>query len=143
MGSICLYMILTILSACLCGLVQTLGKVYLGQWSSFVSNGDNFRYNYVVYFIGLVLFLASLNILYKLILKKKFESTEFYSTDKTVAVIIVVVGCILMFAALIMGAFAVLGMTDNLGPYVLFYLTLIGWPVGTLIYMLVKIMLDM
>ena len=97
----------------------------------------------MVYFIGLVLFLASLNILYKLILKKKFESTEFYSNDKVIAVIIVVVGCILMFAALIMGAFALLGMTDNLGPYVLFYLTIIGWPVGTLIYMLVKIMLDM
>ena len=143
MGSICIYMVMTILSACLCGFVQTLGKVYAGQWSSFISYGDRFRYNYVIYFIGLVLFLASLNIIYKLFLKKKLEIIVFSSSDKVAAVAAVIIGCIIMFAALIMESFVILGRTGQLKPDVLFYLTLLGWPVGTMIYLLVKMNLDM
>ena len=143
MGIICLYMLLVIFTACLCELVQLIGKVYIGPWSSFISTGDNYRYNYVMYFVGIVLFFGLLILLYKVMLKKKLETTELYRGDKIFAVISVIVGCILMFVALIAVAFVALGMTDNIGPEVMFYTTMIGWPVGTMIYLLVRLSMDM
>lgn len=143
MGIICLYMLLAILAACLCELVQLIGKVYLGTWSSFISTGDSYRYNYVMYFVGLVLFFGLLILLYKVMLKKKLETTEMYKGDKIFAVIAVIVGCILMFVALIAVILVVFGMTDNIGPEAMFYLTWIGWPVGAMIYLLVNLSMDM
>ncbi len=143
MGIICLYMLLAILAACLCEFVQLIGKVYEGPWSSFISSGDNYRYNYISYIVGLVLFFGILVLLYRVLLKKKLETTELYRGDKIFAVISVIVGCILMFVALIALIFVVLGMTDNIGPEVMFYTTMIGWPVGTMIYLLVRLSMDM
>ena len=143
MFSVCIYMVLIILSACLFGFVQTLGKVYVSEWSSILATGSSYRYNYVIYFIGLVLFLASMNILYRIFLKKKLEITPFNSHEKTASVILVIFGCLVMFIALLIGSMALLGMTDHLVPNVLFYITLIGWPVVTMIYMLVKLSLNM
>ena len=143
MGIICLYMILAILSACLCGFIQTLGKVYIGPWSSFISSGDNYRYNYIMYVIGFVMFFAFLHLLYKALLKKRLEATVMYKGDKIFAVIATIIGCILMFAALIFETLLLFGFTDNIGPEFLFYLTLIGWPIGTMIYLFVRLSMAM
>lgn len=37
----------------------------------------------------------------------------------------------------------VLYMNSSLKPEVLFYITVIGWPMGTMIYMFVRLMLDL
>ena len=59
------------------------------------------------------------------------------------AVIVVILMCIVMFAALVFVSFVILGMNSSLKPEVLFYITVIGWPMGTMIYMFVRLMLDL
>ena len=140
MGSLVLYMVLTVLSAGLCFFIQTLGKEFLGQWSGFLFAGDSFRYNYVMYVIGLAVFCTSLSLMYKYIVQKKLET---YSINKVAAVIVVIIMCIVMFAALVFESFVILGMNSSLKPEVLFYITVIGWPMGTMIYMFVRLMLDL
>lgn len=140
MGSLVLYMVLTVLSAGLCFFIQTLGKEFLGQWSGFLFAGDSFRYNYVMYFIGLAIFCTSLSLMYKYIVQKKLET---YSINKVAAVIVVILMCIVMFAALVFESFVILGMNSSLKPEVLFYITIFGWPIGTMIYMFVRLMLDL
>ena len=140
MGSLVLYMVLTVLSAGLCFFIQTLGKEFLGQWSGFLFAGDSFRYNYVMYVIGLAIFCTSLSLMYKYIVQKKLET---YSINKVAAVIVVIIMCIVMFAALVFESFVILGMNSSLKPEVLFYITVIGWPIGTMIYMFVRLMLDL
>ena len=140
MGSLVLYMVLTVLSAGLCFFIQTLGKEFLGQWSGFLFAGDSFRYNYVMYVIGLAVFCTSLILMYKYIVQKKLET---YSINKVAAVIVVIIMCIVMFAALVFESFVILGMNSSLKPEVLFYITVIGWPMGTMIYMFVRLMLDL
>ena len=140
MGSLVLYMVLTVLSAGLCFFIQTLGKEFLGQWSGFLFAGDSFRYNYVMYVIGLAIFCTSLSLMYKYIVQKKPET---YSINKVAAVIVVILMCIVMFAALVFESFVILGMNSSLKPEVLFYITVIGWPIGTMIYMFVRLMLDL
>ncbi len=140
MGSLVLYMVLTVLSAGLCFFIQTLGKEFLGQWSGFLFAGDSFRYNYVMYVIGLAVFCTSLSLMYKYIVQKKLET---YSINKVAAVIVVIIMCIVMFAALVFESFVILGMNSSLKPEVLFYITVIGWPIGTMIYMFVRLMLDL
>lgn len=140
MGSLVLYMVLTVLSAGLCFFIQTLGKEFLGQWSGFLFAGDSFRYNYVMYVIGLAVFCTSLILMYKYIVQKKLET---YSINKVAAVIVVIIMCIVMFAALVFESFVILGMNSSLKPEVLFYITVIGWPIGTMIYMFVRLMLDL
>ena len=140
MGSLVLYMVLTVLSAGLCFFIQTLGKEFLGQWSGFLFAGDSFRYNYVMYVIGLAVFCTSLSLMYKYIVQKKLET---YSINKVAAVIVVILMCIVMFAALVFESFVILGMNSSLKPEVLFYITVIGWPIGTMIYMFVRLMLDL
>ena len=140
MGSLVLYMVLTVLSAGLCFFIQTLGKEFLGQWSGFLFAGDSFRYNYVMYVIGLAVFCTSLSLMYKYIVQKKLET---YSINKVAAVIVVILMCIVMFAALVFVSFVILGMNSSLKPEVLFYITIFGWPIGTMIYMFVRLMLDL
>ena len=140
MGSLVLYMVLTVLSAGLCFFIQTLGKEFLGQWSGFLFAGDSFRYNYVMYVIGLAIFCTSLILMYKYIVQKKLET---YSINKVAAVIVVILMCIVMFAALVFVSFVILGMNSSLKPEVLFYITIFGWPMGTMIYMFVRLMLDL
>lgn len=140
MGSLVLYMVLTVLSAGLCFFIQTLGKEFLGQWSGFLFAGDSFRYNYVMYVIGLAVFCTSLSLMYKYIVQKKLET---YSINKVAAVIVVILMCIVMFAALVFESFVILGMNSSLKPEVLFYITIFGLPIGTMIYMFVRLMLDL
>ena len=143
MGIICLYMLFVIIAACLCGYVQTLGKVYIGQWSTFISNGKNFRYNYIIYFIGFVLFFGVMIMLYKMLIKKHLETTVLYRGDKIFAIIVTIIGCVIMFASLVFESLLLFGMTDNIGPEVLVYMTVIGFPMGTMGYLILRLSMDM
>ena len=143
MGIICLYMLLVTITACLCGYVQTLGKVYVGTWSSFISNGNNFRYNYIIYSIGFVLFFGLMIMLYKILIKKHLETTVLYRGDKIFAIIVTIIGCVIMFASLVFESLLLFGMTDNIGPEVLVYMTVIGFPMGTMGYLILRLSMDM
>ena len=93
-----------------------------------------------MYVIGLAIFCTSLSLMYKYIVQKKLET---YSINKVAAVIVVIIMCIVMFAALVFESFVILGMNSSLKPEVLFYITIFGWPMGTMIYMFVRLMLDL
>ena len=142
MGFIILYMLLLIPVACLCEYIQTLGKIYIGNYSSFIFSGDNFRYNYVMYFIGMAIYAGSVYFLYKL-LKKRLDIIILSRTEKFLSVVFVLIGGILMFAAMIFVLFLMFGMNDNIRPEALLWITAAGWPVGTMIFMFIRLSMDM
>ena len=143
MGMIALYMLLVIVAAFVSAFVQTIAKVYVGPWSSFIADGDNYRYNYILYFIGLVMFCALVHLLYNVLLKKRLAETVIFRGDKIATVVVVLIGCALMFVALLAETFLLFGLTNNIGPDGLSYLTLLGWPVATAIYMFVRLSMDL
>ena len=135
-------MILMIAAAGICEFIQYLGKVYVGPWSSFVMAGDNFRFNYLSYTIGLVLFLCILFFSYRFILKKRFEKDTLYKLEKIIAVIIVIILSLIMVGVLVIVNLLILGFNNNIGSDVLLYITVIGWPAITMIFLFVNFSLD-
>ncbi len=140
---IILYLLLTIVAAAACSFIQCLRRVYIRDYSSFITSGSIYRYNYVMYFIGLALFILILGLGYKLIVAKHLETTVLSRMDKVLAVIASIVVVILMLSALVFEAFILFGMTDKIGPDALFYATFLGWPIMTMVFMLYKISIDL
>ena len=143
LGWIFLYMLMMIVAAGICEFIQYLGKIYDGPWSSFVMDGDNFRFNYLSYTIGILLFLVILFFSYRFILKKKFETNTLYRYEKIVAVILVIFLSILMVVGLVAESILILGFTNNIGPDSMLWLTVLGWPAITMVFVLVNLCLDM
>lgn len=142
MGFIILYMLLLIPMACLCEYIQTLGKTFIGNYSSFIFSGKNFEYNYLMYFLGLVIYACSVYFIYKL-LKKRLDIIILSRTEKFLSVVFVLIGGILMFAAMIYVLFLMFGMTGNMNPEALLWITVAGWPVGTMIFLFIRLSMDM
>ncbi len=136
------YMLLMIIVAVGCDFFQLLGKKYVGEWSSLIATGSTFKYNYIVYIIGLWLFFSVMYLLYKHVVKKKFEVTTFNSHQKIEATIVVIVGGILMLAALFVKSLVIDG-NNNFTPQFFRYITVFGWPLLTTIIMLVRVNTDM
>lgn len=136
---ICLYMIILIAAACLGESVQMIGKIYVGEWSSFISSGSDFRYNYAMYIIGMVFFFGIMHVLYERLLKARYDIRVKYFGENIFTCIVIIIGCILMFAAMIIEVLCIFGFTNNIGPDVLFWITMAGWPIGTAIYLLFRV----
>lgn len=142
MGFLILYMVLLIPIACLCEYIQTLGKTFIGNYSSFITSGDNFEYNYLMYVVGFVIYAGAVYILYRL-MKKRVDITVFSGAEKFGAVAVVLFFGILMFAAMIFVLFLMFGMTSNINPEALLWITVAGWPVGTMIFLFIRLSMDM
>ncbi|MCQ2531250.1 MAG: hypothetical protein MJ093_00915 [Saccharofermentans sp.] len=133
----CLFMLLLILVACVAALIQSLFKVYAGEYSSFIFSGTNYKYNRIMYVIGLFIFLAGLAGLYTKLLDKDFvKLSQLSLVQKIVSLALLVVWAFVMVVAEVMTMFSmVLGMSRNLIPEFWLYVTVFGWPVLTLVFL--------
>ena len=134
-----LFMLLEIVIACIATFVQTLLKQYVDDYSSFLWSGSNYQYNYFMYFLGIVFWVGASILLYK-----KFEGhiMKFSSMGLAKFILLFVLfiwGVVMCYSEFIVIFVMVLGLSNNLGPEALFLLTLIGWPLITVVFLAVKI----
>lgn len=135
-GAEALYLLGMTIVAFLFYLVQTIGKVYERDYSSFIFSGSVYRYNYFFYFLGWVLFAGALFAGYKYFLKERMSVlAESRLAPRIFFSVIAVVFTILMFAAVVFAAFLTVGMNDVIEPKILFNLTVFGFPILNLVFM--------
>ena len=130
-----LYMLLATLAACGSALLQTLFKRFAYHYSSFIFSGSNYYYNVFMYILGIVIYFSAAYFLYKKY-RERFESvTELNILLRIAAWIVFLLWGFIMMISELMVLFAlVLGLTNNLIPEILLYISIIGWPIVTVVF---------
>ena len=137
-GAEALYLLTSAIVAGLAALIQMIGRTYEGDYSSFIWSGSNYRYNALFYIIGLVLFVGFMIAGYKLFLHKMI----IYLSQSGIVLKILFFSIALIFsiavlAIIVMCYFLITGLTDNLKPEFMAQVTGLGWPIFTLVFMIV------
>lgn len=70
-GAEVLYLLASTIVAGLAALLQTVGRSYEGDYSSFIWSGSEYRYNPFFYMLGLALFVGFMIIAEVLVVRKK------------------------------------------------------------------------
>lgn len=135
LGKEILFLLCVTIAAAAGALLQFVGKKYLLEDTSFMFRGTAYGYNIFMYLLGLALFVAFVWYAYAKHFKKTAEKFRKEGTFvKFFYILFAAVLCLAMFVALIGCDLLMLGLTDDVRPEALFYLTGFGWPVGTLIF---------
>ena len=129
-GIECVFMIFTIIIAGICCAIQFIGKKYVEHWSGSVFNGDVYRYNYVMYVIGILLYFVSLIFVYKKLLSQVIGKLVNYHY---LLIIIAWILCplwvfIMLYSQLII-ATVNLNLWNNMESTTMILVTIIGWPI--------------
>lgn len=136
-----IYMLIVIAIACACSLLQIVNKRFDSTYSSFIFSGTNYKYNYLFYFLGFVLFITISFVTYKLVFAKYFDLISQINIGfKIISWVVLVIFSALMVLCITFVLFVtVLGLSANLLPDSLFIITVVGWPVIILVFLTVEI----
>ncbi|MBO4415971.1 MAG: hypothetical protein J5824_08340 [Lachnospiraceae bacterium] len=136
LGMECLYLITLVVVACLAGLVQFIGRKYIGDHSSFIFSGSDYSYNVFAYLAGILLFAGYIFLTYKkLVNKHEVKIAEFTWQLKLILILVMLLFCFAMFICIAMEFFVILGFGDNMKPEILLVVTAVGLPAATAVYM--------
>ena len=142
LGFECIYSILVIVTSVVYCLIQFAGKKQIGQNTYEIFGGNDYSYNYAAYFAGLLLFGFSLWFFHEWVLKKHLSDiTETGPVFKIVYVLAALFFCFVMLMVQIGEYLIILGLDDYIYPELLTFITIFGWPVITLIFMTVMMIL--
>ena len=137
-GAEFLYLLASTIVAGLAALLQTVGRSYEGDYSSFIWSGSEYRYNPFFYMLGLALFVGFMNAGYIFFLKKRMiYLNQKGITPKIVFLGVAVIFSLLMIATIVFGLFLMTGLTDNMRPNWMLNMTGFGWPVFCLVFMII------
>jgi len=137
-GSEVLYLLASVIVAGLATLLQIVGRSYEGKYSSFIWSGSEYRYNDFFYILGMILFVGFMITGYKFFLKERISSlSQVGIVPKIIFSIIALFFSILMLAAIVFSLYSMTGLTDNMRPLWMAYVTCFGWPIFSLIFMIV------
>lgn len=126
-----LLMISAIFVSCLAAMIQLIGRKYIG-YHSFLFSGTDYQYNIFLYIAGIVIYFLYLILIYKKVLKKYINILSEYKIGIKILVWFVCgVFSFIMFVAIFMVLFLILGLSDVMHPECLSLVTIIGWPVMT------------
>ena len=138
LGKEILFLLCVTIAAAAGALLQFVGKKFLAADDSFLFRGTAYRYNIMMYLLGLVLFVAFVWFAYAKHFKVTAERFRKEGTFmKFFYIVCSAVLCLAMFTVLMGCDILMLGLTDDMRPEALFYLTGFGWPAGMLIFMIV------
>ena len=132
-----IYLLTTIVVACISSLIQLIGRTYEGEYGSFIFSGSKYTYSNFFYFLGMAVYIGFMIVWYKYFLRKRIFGLRGPGIAvKIVFPIIALVFSVLMLFALFISALYVLEF-DNMNPDYFLGFTLFGWPVicmGFMIY---------
>ena len=137
-GAEVLYLLASVIVAGLATMLQTVGRAYDGDYSSFIWSGSEYRYNPFFYMLGLALFVGFMIAGYSLFLKKRISHlNQTGIIPKIVFLGVSVIFSLLMLAAIVFCLFLITGLTDNLRPDWMLYMTGFGWPIFCFVFMII------
>ena len=143
LGVECLYLLAAIVVAALANMIQLIAKEYAGEHSSFIFRGDVYKYNIYAYLGGILVFAEFILLCHKHLVKKFAKNiSELHPLLKAVYLLAVLAFGALMCACLLSELFILLETGDALTPEILFGVTVFGWPVVIVIYMIIVIALN-
>ena len=88
--------------------------------------------------LGMALFIGFMVVGYKFFLKERIrEIIQSGIALKIIFPVIAVIFSILMLAAIIFCLFLMTGLTDNMRPDWMLFMTVLGWPIFTLVFLIV------
>ena len=132
-----LYMLLLTLIGCGAVLLQTVFKKNTGVYSGAVFSGSNYQYNPFMYILGIFIFVLAAFGLYAVIMGKDHAlivQMNIYLKLVTWAVL-VLWGFVMMFAEILSLVGFVMGLTSNLLPESMMWVSVVGWPAFTLVFL--------
>ena len=137
-GAEALYLLSSVLVAGASTFIQTIGKVYVGEHSSFIFKGNDYTYNPLFYWLGLSLFVSFMITGYVFFLRKRISALSRSGiASKIFFTIIAVIFSVLMLVVNVVCYISILGLGDNLRPEKLLGITIFGFPLFCLILMIV------
>lgn len=135
LGTESIFMLFAILIAIVSSMIQFLFKKFIGEDSSFFFLENYYRYNYIMYALGMLIFFVATFLIYKKLEKGFAHIAEISTPLKILAWAVLLIWGIVMFILEITMIFLfVTGLTDNIQPEALLYLTVIGWPTVTVLF---------
>lgn len=124
-----LFMLLLAGVMCLAAYIQFIGRECIGRTSGMIFSGDIYRYHYLAYAAGVVIYWACAVVLYKLMMRPfVMELLEFSTGGKVFFCVLYVLWAAGTFIALVFLMFVLLGLTDSMSPGLAFAATVCGWP---------------
>jgi len=137
-GSEVLYLLASVIVAGLATLLQIACRSYEGNYSSFIWSGSEYRYNDFFYILGMILFVGFMITGYKFFLKERISNLSQVGIVPKIIFSVIALGfSILMLAAIVFSLFLMTGLTDNMRPLWMVYVTGFGWPIFCLVFMIV------
>lgn len=138
-----LYMMILTLTATLSALLQTAFAKYSGHYSSFIFSGTNYKYNNPMYMLGVVIYFGIAFLLYKILFEKHFKRLSDLNIPLRIVlwIVLIIWGVVMVFAEALALFVFILGLSNNLTPGFLLFLTLFGFPAVTLIYLFVMMIM--
>lgn len=139
LGAEALFLLASAIVAGLASLLQMVGRSYNGDYSNIIFSGSNYTYNIFFYLLGMALFVGFMIAGYKFFLKKKITGLKQSGIiPKILFAVIAVIFALLMFVAIILLCFFfITGLNDNVSPKWMGYITGYGWPIFSLVLMIV------
>ena len=139
LGAEALFLLASAIVAGLASLLQMVGRSYNGDYSNIIFSGSNYTYNIFVYLLGMALFVGFMIAGYKFFLKKKITGlNQSGIIPRILFAVIAVIFSLLMFATIILLCFFFIsGLNDNVYPIWMGYITGYGWPIFSLVFMIV------
>lgn len=137
-GAEALYLLLSTVVAAVAALIQMTGRTYNGDYSGIIFSGSIYTYNAILYIIGIAIYFGFMIVGYKCFLKTRICDMNKSGVGLKIAFFVVaLIFAFMMFAAIVLCGFMVLGMNDSMKPEILFLITGYVWPVINLIFMIV------
>ena len=138
LGAESIYLLASVIVAGLATLLQLVGRSYEGDYSSFIWSGSEYKYNPFFYLLGMAVFVGFMIAGYKFFLKERIKELKKSGVaPKIIFPVISVIFSILMLAAIVFVLFLMTGLTDNMRPDWMSSLTGFGWPIFSLVFMIV------
>jgi hypothetical protein len=137
-----LFLLIAVALASAAALIQTIGKEFAGESSSFIFSSTNYDYNVLSYLLGVALFIGGVLITYHFMLKKYMTALKEDSGIRVAFGLLAFLLSAAMLAVIVFILFAMLGIAGNLKPDWMMLFTAIGWPVLTFLFMIVMMILE-
>jgi len=133
-----LYLLGLTLAAAGAAWIQFVQRVYVGDYSGFITSGKIYRYSDAFYRTGFVLFLCVVIITFRFFYKQKLEdAAEKLAKQRVFYFLIAFLLSLVMFAVLFLICFLLMGESVRMEPEWELCFTVFGWPIGIFIYMVV------
>ncbi len=133
-----LYLLICAAAAAAGAAIQTIGKTSTGANTSFMYVTSGYKYNFLFYLFGLLIFAGAVVLTYNYGFKNTFSQLKEQNVGIKIAyVVIAVIGALISTALIALAMFPIIGITGLMKPESLSFITYYIWSVLILLFTLI------